>query len=316
MSISVVVPSKDRAVWLARTVPIYLAQPEVTEVIVVIDGSVDDSVSVLEEISRGAEKDVHIVVNQHNRGTPYSKNRGISLAAGKYIFIGEDDVELVPGFFAKLTAHMEAGRYDVMCGRNIWRREDEDALTATARADALKPPYFDRKRLEIQTGFHTGSDRESILVAAPLLARREVFTKAKFDESYRVNFWREESDFQLSARRAGFKVGVCPHATCFNFVIQRDRSGSHHATGWRRWYWKVRNNWLFIHKHRDALRSDAGLKNPKLYLLVFAVRLIYAEVVRPFGLRTSEALPLVTNVYRHLRRLNEALRHNRQSGQI
>ncbi len=45
-----------------------------------------------------------ILENKTNKKQMYSKNRGIEIAKGKYIFFGDDDSYLLPGVISRLLA--------------------------------------------------------------------------------------------------------------------------------------------------------------------------------------------------------------------
>ena len=100
--------------------------------------------------------------------------------------------------------------------------------------------------------------------------RSDVFRKVRFDDGYLVNSWREESDFQLAAHSAGFKLVFCPHAITYNLMIENDRGGVHAAVGIRRVVWVVRNNWRFVNKHREAVAREFGVTNLPAYIVKFA----------------------------------------------
>jgi glycosyltransferase involved in cell wall biosynthesis len=278
--ISVVVPTKDRLPYLQRAIPMFLACAEVGEVVVVVDGCRDETLAYVEALA-ASDSRVRFTDNVRNRGLPYSRNRGIDLASCEYVFTGEDDLELTAGFFQTLLAHMEASGADIISGRNIFRLETETAAEAISRTDDIAGEAIDRRTIAVHTGISARADQEQLLLPAPMLGRTSVFRKIRFDDGYAVNFWREESDFQLSARDCGYKLVYCPHAISFNFMITGDRGGAHAAVGVRRVTWVVRNNWRFIRKHRRLIAENFDIGNPYAYIASFAVRRIRSELVLP-----------------------------------
>jgi glycosyltransferase involved in cell wall biosynthesis len=114
--LSVVIPNYNHAKYLPRCLDGVLAQSvDSIEVIVVDDGSTDNSRGILESY---AQKNpvIRFEKNEKNQGVCFTMNRGLALARGKYVsFVGADD-EVMPGLFEKqlqmFAKHPEAA----MCG--------------------------------------------------------------------------------------------------------------------------------------------------------------------------------------------------------
>lgn len=280
MEISVIIPTKDRLSYLKKVIPSYLMQEEVREIVVVIDGSTDGTREYLEDYCRGS-KVVRFVDNGINRGTPFARNRGIDVARYEYIFMAEDDLELSENFFGTLSSHMAHGGADIICGRNIFRRETETAIESIVRTDRLRGSYVNMRTIEVETGMNIREDRPEPIIASPMLAKATVFREVRYDERYRVNFWREETDFQLSARERGYKLACCPHAISFNFEIGNDRGGAHAAIGLRREKWVIINNWRFVKKHESFIRENFDIGNKRLFIAKFALGRVLKFIVIP-----------------------------------
>jgi glycosyltransferase involved in cell wall biosynthesis len=278
--ISVVVPTKDRLPYLKKAVPTYLEHDEVREVIIVVDGCKDETLAYARAASASDDR-IRYVDNGKNMGLTYSRNRGIELARCDYVFTGEDDLELSPGFFKTLMAHMQETAADIISGRNIFRFEHETAEQATDRTNQLTGSAVDRRAIAVQTGMHGTEDQEQPLLPAPMLGKTSLFREIKFDQSYRGNAWREESDFQLSARERGYKLVFCPHAVSFNVMIENDRGGAHSWVGAKRTAWVVRNNWRFVRKHRHLLAQEFDMGNSYAYITKFAVKRAFMEMMLP-----------------------------------
>jgi glycosyltransferase involved in cell wall biosynthesis len=98
--VSVVVPVRDGAAFLAQALEGVRAQAEEHELIVVDDGSVDGSRDVAARFSA-------LVVRQEARGPGAARNAGVEHARGEYLaFLDADDVWLR----GKLAAQLEALR--------------------------------------------------------------------------------------------------------------------------------------------------------------------------------------------------------------
>jgi GT2 family glycosyltransferase len=287
--ISVVVPTKDRLPYLRKAIPMFLRQEEVKEVVVVIDGSLDGTIEYVEALSRDDER-VRYVDNGRNMGLPYSRNKGIELAECEYVFTGEDDLELSDNFFTILLAHMRQEDADIISGRNIFRIESETIAEAIDRTNQIKGSSVDLRAITVQPGMNAAGDQVQTLLPAPMLARADLFRKVRFDDAYRGNAWREESDFQLSAKERGYKMVFCPHAVSFNLMIENDRGGAHSWIGAKRVWWIVRNNWRFVRKHRGLISQEFESGNQYVYLARFATRRICTELILPPLIDTKQRM--------------------------
>ncbi len=88
MKISAVIPAYNSATFLPQAITSVLAQSEsISEIIVVDDGSTDDTRGVLEQFGSAVQ-----YVHQENQGPSAARNRGIDLAEGDWIaFLDADD---------------------------------------------------------------------------------------------------------------------------------------------------------------------------------------------------------------------------------
>jgi len=95
--VSVVIPVYNCALLVQRCVRSYLNQGyDNLEIIVVDDGSTDETVSKLEEL-KGNDKRLHIISQSH-QGVSSARNRGIEAARGIYIFFADADDYTEDGF--------------------------------------------------------------------------------------------------------------------------------------------------------------------------------------------------------------------------
>jgi hypothetical protein len=111
----------------------------------------------------------------------------------------------------------------------------------------------------------TVEDQVVPLLDACALIRREIFEHASFDMGFLGNGWREESDFQLSALEAGFKLVHCPHTLGFHSPggVGKKQGGSRGRSRLNYELWVVRNNARFLRKHWTFLRaSQSELRVP------------------------------------------------------
>ena len=106
LPVTVVIPTYNRAALLADTLRSVLEQqPRPAEVIVVDDGSADDTAARVAPLVSGG----HVrYVAQANAGLSAARNTGLAAASSDYVLFLDDDDLLLPGALATLVG--EAGR--------------------------------------------------------------------------------------------------------------------------------------------------------------------------------------------------------------
>lgn len=115
VKVSVVIPTHNRADLLPRAINSVLAQTEQDfEVIVVSDGSTDDTEKVVKEIQN---KDNRVQFEHYSpgKGGNFARNEGIRLSQGVYVAFLDDDDEWVPNKLEKQLALMEQNSKMVLC---------------------------------------------------------------------------------------------------------------------------------------------------------------------------------------------------------
>lgn len=101
-TVSVIIPNYNHSRYVAEALESVLAQfSKPLEVIIVDDGSTDNSVSVIESFIR-QHPTFRLVVNQCNSGVVCAVNRGLALATGDYVFGMAADDRIKPGFLQRL----------------------------------------------------------------------------------------------------------------------------------------------------------------------------------------------------------------------
>ncbi|MBQ6858228.1 MAG: glycosyltransferase, partial [Clostridia bacterium] len=106
--ISVIVPCYNAERYIGDCLESLRAQKEPRiEMIFVDDGSTDATGAILDHFAEGEPRAK--VMHVQNGGVSAARNRGLELAAGRYIaFVDADDV-LAAGSLSMLYAHAEAG---------------------------------------------------------------------------------------------------------------------------------------------------------------------------------------------------------------
>lgn len=117
--ISVVVPAYNNAPWLGRCLDSLLAQTyEDLEIIVVNDGSTDDTGTVLDGYAARHERIK--AIHKENGGVTSARLRGVAEAAGDWIGFIDGDDEAEPDMYRRLLDNAHAHGADIShCGHQI-----------------------------------------------------------------------------------------------------------------------------------------------------------------------------------------------------
>lgn len=175
-TVSVIIPTYNRAHLIGRAIQSVLKQTyQDFEVIVVDDGSIDNTEEVVKKIQ---ENRVYYYKHDKNKGGSAARNTGISLAKGKYIAFQDSDDEWLPeklnqqiNIFKNLSAdvgliYTDMWRIDSKGQRHYWKSPGYNKEN-----NIINCKWFDDvKNIGIQT----------------VVIKRECFEKAGiFDEEFR-----------------------------------------------------------------------------------------------------------------------------------
>lgn len=117
--ITVVVPAYNTATWLSHSLDSLLAQTyENMEIIVVNDGSTDDTGAVLDDYA--ARHDCIKAIHKENGGVTSARIRGVAEATGNWIgFMDGDDI-IAPDMYAHLMENAKKFDADIShCGHQV-----------------------------------------------------------------------------------------------------------------------------------------------------------------------------------------------------
>lgn len=263
MSVTVVVPTYNRAHLLPSTIPSYL-QDDVERLILVDDCSSDETPEVMRMLESKYPGKITCLRNETNRKQTYSKNRGKALAETAYIYFGDDDSILVPGSIkALLDAQKETnagivGAVALYCkhGTSVEQRYTQYLLEQEVE-DAER--FVDLKRLRFK--FDQKPQRTILLpvVHAAILVRRDLYTKIDFDLDFKGNCYREETDYILRATELGYTVCATANAAQINYPPEIASGGSRSLGRLSYEYYSLTNTWRFLKKHKHYFNKIVGV---------------------------------------------------------
>ncbi len=237
-----------------------LAMRDIAEVIVVDDGSTDDTLKVCGELK---DERLRVIGHPVNRGVAAARNTGIDAANGDWVLFGEDDCRFPSDYATTLRAEAKRCEADIVGATLVHTRAEDSQLPQIVAA----APRRERPSME-EIGVFPLKAIETPFLNALSLVRKPVFEQVRFHEDFSVNGYREETDFFVQAARAGFRCVLTP--ATYGYQLQSWDGGQHHSSTLRYEYWALRNNWHFLRRHGAWLAEHGYIPGPVRAQLRFA----------------------------------------------
>lgn len=254
--ISIVIPTYNRVATLKKVLGSYLEQPRIHEIIIVDDGSVDETETYIQSIQKKHKRLVYIR-HPENRGLPASRNTGALRASGSFVVFGEDDLRFGSEYAGKLMDCLIRNSASIAAGRIIFPLPGETDEGALTRAGMSTIDRIDPRRIAFNATAYTEHETEVPFIHAICMVRKEVFSSVTYDPVFRGNAYREETDFYLRAGKEGHRIMFCPGALCVHLPREVEKLGGCMAKGlWTYKYWSIRNNYIFLRRHHRYLREN------------------------------------------------------------
>ena len=114
--LSVVVPVYNEATTIGKVLGIVLARPEVTELIVVDDGSSDGTWEELQRLSASYSGRVRVMRHERNLGKGAALRTGFAAASGDIVLVQDADLEYDPGDYPRLLEPILRDAADAVFG--------------------------------------------------------------------------------------------------------------------------------------------------------------------------------------------------------
>ena len=121
MEVTAVVVTWDSAVDVEECLASLLAQTHSLSVVVVDNGSSDDSVALVEQVAAGSDGRVRLLRNPHNAGFTPAVNRAVAASTGDAVLLCNPDVRLAPDHVEHLVAALEADDTLGSVQGTLWR---------------------------------------------------------------------------------------------------------------------------------------------------------------------------------------------------
>ena len=288
LPITLLIPVYNRARALRATFPSDLQSQNVAEIVLVDDGSDDDTPNLMRQLQASSPIPVQVVRHERRQGQQRSRMVAIAQAKTDWVMFGEDDVYLGAGYIDTLLREGQQLRADVIAGRLIDLRVP-DEFSPDMLVDPV-PPQPTRTNTDVFDLLRFGADytaRPAQPIEAPYvhtiaLIKRDLFQKISFDPYYGGNAVREETDFYLSAAAQGHKIYFSPSVVAYHLRGAIAGSGGQRIPRWKMEYWNFVNTHHLVSKHWAHLKQKYQFRGtPALWMLSF-LRGRYGYVTRTF----------------------------------
>lgn len=286
--ITIVIPTFNRARSLEMVLPSYKADIDVLEEILVVDdGSSDGTADVVRSQLAHSPIPIRLIRHDYRQGAQACRMHGVSEAKTSYILFGEDDVWFSPGYCRSLLNEGRNLNADIIGGRMVVVRYHKEL-----NVSELHDPGGRRDvRIDFRNFSIDFAAKPPGAVCVPhmhscTLISTRLFSKLKFDSSFKGNGFREETDFYLAARARGASVWFTPNATSYHLKGMLNASGGQRRAPHfcRLWVevWCAVNTYKLVRKHKCYLRQHDGFpRNAEFYMIFhyfpFRLRPLFAK---------------------------------------
>lgn len=264
------------------------SQPRSTfEIIIVDNSSADGSREIAQSLS-GSEEVAKVIANDRNLGYAAACNQAIEASSGRYVLIVNADTLLRTGTLDALVEFMDS-HPGTGIGAPKLLYPDGSLQVSTANEMNLWTIFLQQSLLDklriFGKYFLLDWDHNSVrdvpqASGAALCVRREVFDSVGlFDEGYFM--YCEDTDFELRASRAGWKITYVPSAQIVHY-LGKSSSGDRQA--------------MIVAYNRSIVRFFRKFRGPAaavwakiLTLMGAGIRLTGWALLCLFAPRTKEA---------------------------
>jgi succinoglycan biosynthesis protein ExoU len=225
--VAVIIAAFDASDTIARAVRSALAEDRVQEVIVVDDGSRDDTADKARQADDGTGR-LAIVTNASNAGPAAARNVALERLRAPYFCVLDADDYFLPGRIARLLASTDSS-WDMLADDLIlvFGQISDHDLAGWCEAEPADAGFLDLKAFVTGNIPRPGQPRRELGYLKPIISRAFVERHAlRYDETLRLG---EDYAFYVSALIRGAKfrlVGACGYV-----AIERASSLSARHTG-------------------------------------------------------------------------------------
>ena len=212
--ISIIIPTRNRARSLKQLLDslAVVVTPPLTsvEIVVVNNGSTDETVNLLREEALIARPQELVVLEEQRPGKSNAVNCALCVARGDLLMLLDDDVTVDPQWLVKHIEAYEQTEFAAIQGRILAGKDFEGRPADPSRLREYNIPLSNYgEQVTIIRGL-TGTN---------MSFKREVFERVGlFDLRLGpgASGFSEDTEFSSRIRKAGFKIGYTPHAIVYH----------------------------------------------------------------------------------------------------
>lgn len=272
--ISVIMPVYNGEKFIENTVNMILNQSmKDFELILVNDGSLDQSALICDEI---AKKDLRIkVIHQKNQGICGARNTGLKNATGEYIAFADQDDDCLPGWLEDNYKVAKKYSADLVKSGRIAETVDEKGTVIKKDIRELEKRFYNRQ--EVIENFYALRDKNVFSPVWDGLFRNEII------KMHDIHFRKE------------FKQGEEDTAFCLEFLVHTERFATNSGV-------------YFKHYERYATSTSSVFNMESLNGLVRCA-VIEEQVKETLGLDNKTASAGISSAKHHLIPIMVQLQH-------
>lgn len=264
-TISIIIPTLNRAYALMKVADSYYIQKYVTEIIFVDDCGEDNTKEIVKDFSiKYPTILTKYLRHEKRKGAAAARTTGFLNAQNDYVLFCDDDEFLQNNYtevcYEKLTTYKNIG---AVSGRNIYRLPNENIDDAIKRFGFGKDniPLFDFQGFVFNNDAFFSGDVYLPLTNAIILTKKKLLLEYGYDEYYtRGNGYREESDYQANICTNGYQILVTNDTHSVHLHHTEVKSGGQRVGKILQLYFNIVYTNYFYDKYYDRYKIKFQLK--------------------------------------------------------
>lgn len=268
MNISCIIPTLNRGKVLSDTAEMLFAQSYPAHEIIVVDQTPQLDEETHLTLTEWSQQGKICWLRQKEPNASKARNTGALVATGDVVLLLDDDIRIRPDFLAAYAETFQRTGAPGVAGQVLEGDAKEvDKLPSKASDPEIGWLYFPKNySKECETLF---------MMSCNVAIRLDIFLKlGGMDENYEKGAYREESDFAMRFKRAGYKFHYNPKCSIYHLGAQIVKGG-----GARSW-WEKGRFWCFHHYVGDWY-FNLGYATPRTFGLLFYRSLRYFVINKP-----------------------------------